>query len=224
MRAGARSSGTGPSRPWPAAWTVGSPAAGRCPRCPMTATRVAGGDSVADAVSFPGSLARPPVVAARTQTPSRRSPECPRTPRKPARSRVLGTSSTLTAWCSVACAPRPPACCAASTSRRSPRTSTPATTWSSSTPTRSCSPRARPTTRRCTATAATPVVSRRERYSRPARPQARRGDPPQHPRHAAARARSAASRSRSSRCTPGPEHPHAAQNPAALELPAAKAR
>ena len=59
-------------------------------------------------------------------------------PRKQARSPAPGTSSTPRAWCSAACAPRSPACCAASTSRSSPRTSTPATTSSSSTPTRSC--------------------------------------------------------------------------------------
>ena len=62
---------------------------------------------------------------------------CVRTARSRVRSSVSGTSSTLLTSCWAAWPPTPPRCCAASTSRRSRRTSTPATSWSSSTPARS---------------------------------------------------------------------------------------
>ena len=62
---------------------------------------------------------------------------CARIPPSRARSSASGASSTPTAWFSAGSRPRSHVCSAASTGRSSPRTSTPVTTSSSSTPPRS---------------------------------------------------------------------------------------
>ena len=85
-------------------------------------------DRVLGPITFPGSLCG---RSSKERAMSTYTPKASEIERR-------GTSSTPTVWCSAACPPRFSAqFSVASTRRCSPRTSTPAITWSSSTPRRS---------------------------------------------------------------------------------------
>ena len=154
------------------------------------------------------------VKTERREQPHARVPA--RTPRSPARSSATGTSSTPTTSCSAASPARPPRCCAASTSRSSRRTSTPATSSSSSTPRRSPSPAPSATSSRYRHSGYPGGLSKRTvgelLETKPERvvELAVRGMLPQeHPRPA---------QLKKLKVYAGPDHPHAAQKPQPFEI------
>ena len=126
---------------------------------------------------------------------------------------VPGTSSTPRASSSVASRPRSPGCCAASTSRSSPRTSTPATTSSSSTPPRSCMTANKADAEDGLPPQRLPGRAPPDELRRAARRPSPRSSSAAPSAACCRRARSAARCSPSSRSTPDPTIPHAAQMP-----------